>query len=155
MSLTSGACTGTGGAELGTSLRAGASPVAPGNGADGDGSDPKDVGDVLGMTERSRGSLGDTDADQGLNLGGAGEGGSGISNVLFALLVTLLALALAVAVAVYRRGALPLLPPVPQVGRSGKPLLFLDVDGVIALSAFSGPLPPGRWHGPAEESVFV
>ena len=151
-------CIESGGAALGTSADPTAIYVASTAADARAGDDARDKDGVLGV-QQTRGLRHSEPPDMThggtFGLGRSDEGGPGIPDALFALLVALLWLMLAAVFAIYRRGALPLLPPVPQVGRSGKPLLFLDVDGVIALSPFAGPLPPGRWHDADDTQVYV
>jgi hypothetical protein len=73
-----------------------------------------------------------------------------------ALLAVLVALALAAALAARRR-PLPLafIAQGETVDRSGNPILFLNVDGVIAVHPESDELPPGQWHELGSSHAYV
>lgn len=93
------------------------------------GTDPRAANDVLADVQ---------EGGPGLDLGDGDEGA--VETLLF-LLLTLLALLVAAAIAWQRHAA----HGGAATARAGRrPLLFLDVDGVIALSVFSKGLPPGQ-----------
>jgi hypothetical protein len=81
-------------------------------------------------------------------LGGQGGQGGRAPTQLLAFLAVLLALLAAAALARRRAGqASPArVPPQPFEPTSDKPLLFLDVAGVIALILRPGSVPAGQWH---------
>jgi HAD domain in Swiss Army Knife RNA repair proteins len=131
-----GLCGGGGGGGVATTL--GGSQGSLGEGAAGDGS-ASDGDDLRGAPP-----AGDILADvheggPGVDLGDGKEGAS--ESVLFFLLALLGPLA-AIALATRRRAAHGAAAAAGD--RDEPPLLFLDVDGVIALSPFSKKLPPGQ-----------
>ncbi|MET0810518.1 MAG: hypothetical protein ABWY65_05320 [Thermoleophilaceae bacterium] len=83
---------------------------------------------------------------------GKGEQGYGWRDTLLAFLAVLLALALVTALAI---GGRQLLPVAVAARPSRKPLLFLDIDGVIALRPDSGSLPPSGWEQIGSTNTYV
>jgi hypothetical protein len=69
-----------------------------------------------------------------------------VPGALLAFLAILLALLAAAALASRRSFVAPAFLQARDIRRSSKPLLFLDIEGVIAVRRPSGALPPGEWH---------
>ena len=113
-----------------------------------------DEGRVLGVSERRAGqfrpmeTLDDED----------GRGGA-VPGTLLAFLAVMLAL-LAAGVVATRRGLVPAAISAVAHRNDGRPLLFVDVDGVIALNPFrldlrAVQLPPGAWHRVDFGDIYV
>jgi Swiss Army Knife RNA repair-like protein len=142
-----GMCIHAGGAALGTSVYpAGASSAEA---ADLTKPDRKpEVVRVLTASETGP----DVDADVALAL--LDKGGGGAPGVLRSFLAVLLALLGGVALATRRSYVAPVFLARGLEG-SGKPLLFLDVDGVILVRPAHGSLPPGDWHQLGSLDAYV
>jgi len=121
-----------------------ADPDAPKRGGGDD-----EVGGVLGAQESSP-----PETEFGLGLSADGEGGA--LNWLLALLAALVALAIAAALAARRR-PLPLafIAYAEPVDRDARPILFLNVDGVIAVHPESEELPLGEWYELGSSRAYV
>jgi hypothetical protein len=149
--LTETTCITQGGAAAGTSIypvvgepaTAGSAPERP----------ESDRGAVLGVSESGRGAR-PNPTDQADPLA---EPGDGVPLELIAFLVTLTALLGAVALAVRRAHVPPFLLLAAGLRRKkdSKPLLFLDVDGVIALWPFGEELPPHSSYEFGDVQVVV
>jgi hypothetical protein len=130
-----GLCDGSAGAVAATANGASASdsvgPADASSDGDGGGSDLRPAGEVLADV---------AEGGPGIDLGDGEEGAA--ESLLFFLLAlsALLAPLAAIAIALQRRAG-----NAGAAGHAGeRPLLFLDVDGVIALNVFSSGLPPGE-----------
>ena len=132
-----GTCIHAGGAALGTSIY----PVAPNAQA---AAAPGDEADANRQPEVS-GVLGAVDIRPDVRIGLLAKRDNATPRWLLAFLTILLALLAAAALAA-RRGALPVFAARALNPTSDRPLLFLDVDGVIALKLLPGLLPAGKWH---------
>ena len=104
--------------------------------------DPSPVSDVLADVH---------EGGPGVDLG---DGDEGATETLLFFLIALLGPLAAIAIASRRRAASGA-AAAAAVDPRERPLLFLDVDGVIALNPFSNALPPGRVRELALGSSYV
>jgi hypothetical protein len=133
-----GSCIDAGGAAIGTSIY----PIAPGDQA------------ALGRENQPRanrqpelgGVLGAVNVRSDVRLERLRSGHNATSSWLLAFLTILLALLAATALAMRRRSVAAVFPARGPNATSDKPLLFLDVDGVIDLKLLPASLPGGKWH---------
>jgi len=139
-----GTCIDAGGAALGTSVDPRLA-VREASAGTRQRKSERDEGGVLGASASY--------ADPRLGLVGEDDDG-GVADALLAFLAVLLALAGAVALAT-REGYLPVVFPARTFEPSRKPLLFLDVDGVISLTPLRGAAPPGHWHQVGFAQAYV
>ena len=135
-----GTCIDAGGAALGTSV----DPRLPVSEASAHTPEPKGEAERKGERDEGR-VLGASAFYADPRLGLLGEDDGGVPDALLAFLAVLLALAGAGALA-SREGYLPVVFPPRNFEPSGKPLLFLDVDGVVSAQPVPGSAPPGHEH---------
>jgi hypothetical protein len=133
-----GTCIDAGGAALGTSIY----PPAPGGEVPA-----QSAHEGRPKAEREAAAvLGAFKFHPDVRLGLLDQRDHGARGWLLAFLAILLALVAATAAA-GRKGYLPALAPTRRFEpASDKPLLFLDVDGVISLRLLPGVMPRGEWH---------
>ena len=130
-----GTCIDAGGAALGTSV----DPRLPVSEASAHTPEPKGEAERKGERDEGR-VLGKSAFYADPRLGLLGEDDGGVPDALLAFLAVLLALAGAGALA-SREGYLPVVFPPRNFEPSGKPLLFLDVDGVVSVKPVPGSVP--------------
>jgi hypothetical protein len=131
---------------VGTAAAGAGSPAAGGGRSTQKADGKPDVSGVLGVRESRSASP---------RPSGRSASGSSSAFQLLAFLVALLALLIGAALATRRSGVPPALL-VRRFRRSPKPLLFLEVDGVIALSPLELPAkPPGIPHEVGAFRVYI
>jgi Swiss Army Knife RNA repair-like protein len=149
-----GTCIDAGGAALGTNVfgtTANTSLVAgpyAGTGGDGSGTEPSS----RHREPDRQGVLGETESGGPLARLRGGDDEHSALDPLLAFLAILLAVLLVATTVFGGRRVLPIMAARRAVR---KPLLFLDIDGVLALRPPPGSLPPGAWEPLGPTSTYV